>query len=154
MLGLIDRRCSYRVGRDNEAELVSSTGDWRSRTLIVSCHAMCSSMPALSARSTNSQNAATLAVKMACVPPWWGDPRTRRDINLNMDSPLSNFLPSGSMSFTLKISSNSTPAMLLTLRSPNFPLAKVGRVGGKRLVIFSATPVSKSEVRTKIKSRD
>lgn len=40
--------------------------------------------------------------------------RTRRDINNNTHSPLSNFLPSGSMSFTLKISSNSTPAMLLT----------------------------------------
>lgn len=38
----------------------------------------------------------------------------RRGCYVNVNSPLSNFLPSGSISFTLKISSNSTPAIVKT----------------------------------------
>lgn len=109
-LGLIDQ-LSHIIGRDRRAR--ACLVDLISRTL--SCHAMCLSKPALSARSTDSRDAVILAGKMARVQPPGGDPRAHRDLDFNVDSPLSNFLPSGSMSFTLKISSNSTPAMLLTL---------------------------------------
>lgn len=72
-------------------------------------------VPALSARSSSARDATVPTVKMTRVSPRQVEARTHRNVNSAADSPLSNFLPSGSMSFTLKISSNSTPAILLTL---------------------------------------
>lgn len=76
---------------------------------------MCSSCRRYRQGRASSRDATVLAMEMARASARRADARTRRNVNSDSDSPLSNFLPSGSISFTLKISSNSTPAMLLTL---------------------------------------
>lgn len=144
-LGLIDR-LPRMIGRDREAKLVSST--WRSRTL--SCHAMCSSKPALSARSTDSRDAVTLTAKMARLPRLGGVPRARRELELQCGLTPVEFLALRIDVFHVKnILEQHTRHVANT--SPNFPLE---RLVGNRLIV-SATSASKSECRrTKIESRD
>lgn len=52
--------------------------------------------------------------------------RKDRDFNYRLDLPRSNFFPSGSVSFTLKISSKSTPAILPYDNTDCAPLAAFG----------------------------
>ena len=77
------------------------------------CHTMC--FPATSTKNEHRRNVLSLMAKNSATTDRISSqhrPQIDESVKCVSDSPLSNFFPSGSMSFTLKISSNSTPAIL------------------------------------------
>lgn len=111
---VIDRRCGRRPWQRVTADKIRFGDFTRSRALSCYSCTMCSSCRRYRQGRAARRDATVLSMKMARASLRQVKARMRRNVNSDMDSPLSNFLPSGSMSFTLKISSNSTPAMLLT----------------------------------------